>query len=349
MMRRVLFGSATARPAWAAVIGVLGVLPLTAIAALAAAWAWLNAEADRAGPLAEPALVELPSGSGLIAIANRLESAGVVRDALVFRVMVTLDGGARALQAGEYEISPGASMTDVYDQLRDGDVVLHSVTIPEGLTSAMIVRLLTENDLLTGEIDAIPAEGALLPETYRVVRGTSRQALLERMAAAHDAVLEELWPNRAADLPFDTIEEAVILASVVEKETGVAAERPEVASVFVNRLRRPMRLQSDPTIIYGLTQGEPLRNAAGERRGIRRSEIDDVNRTNPYNTYQIDGLPPGPICNPGRASLEAVLNPATTPYYYFVADGTGGHAFARTLNEHNANVDRWREIERGGR
>jgi UPF0755 protein len=217
------------------------------------------------------------------------------------------------------------------------------VTFAEGLTSAMIAETLMQADVLEGEITP-PPEGTLLPETYQVVRGTSRQAVLDRMTAAQTEVLDRLWEGRAEGLPFDTREEAIILASIVEKETGVPEERGRVAAVFVNRLKRGMRLESDPTIIYGVSGGVPLVNAAGERRTIRRSELD--NADNPYNTYQIAGLPPGPICNPGADSLAAVLNPAQTDDIFFVADGSGGHVFAATLAEHNRNVAQWRRIER---
>jgi UPF0755 protein len=283
-------------------------------------------------------VLTLPRGAGLITIANQLESAGVIEDALVFRAWVTIDGGDRDLRAGEYAIPAGASMLDIYAQLREGNTIQYFVTAPEGRTSAQIVRILNENAVLTGEITDIPAEGTLLPETYSFHRGDTRQHILDRMRADQQALIEELWPNRAEDLPFDTPEEAIILASVVEKETGVAAERPLVASVFVNRLRRGIRLESDPTIIYGITGGEPL------GRGIRRSELD--NDENPYNTYFVDGLPPTPIANPGRDAIAAVLNPPDTDYLFFVADGTGGHAFAATYREHQRNVANWRRIER---
>ena len=249
-----------------------------------------------------------------------------------------IDGGDRDLRAGEFAIPEAASMAEIYDILRSGQTIQYPVTAAEGLTTAMIIRIVEASEVMTGEITRIPAEGALLPETYLVSRGDDRQALIDRMEAAQDALLDELWSNRAENLPFDTPEEAIILASVVEKETGIAHERPMVASVFVNRLRRGMRLQSDPTIIYGITQGEPL------GRGIRRSELDST--ANRYNTYQIDGLPPTPISNPGRDAIAAVLNPPEGQYLYFVADGTGGHAFATSLAEHNRNVAQWRRIER---
>ena len=318
------------------------VLLLAGIVIVAAAawfsWNWLQSEVAAPGPHAEETVLTLPRGAGLITIANQLESAGVIEDALVFRAWVTIDGGDRDLRAGEYAIPAGASMLDIYAQLREGNTIQYFVTAPEGRTSAQIVRILNENPVLTGEITDIPAEGTLLPETYSFHRGDTRQHILDRMRADQQALLEELWPNRAEGLPFDTPEEAIILASVVEKETGVAAERPLVASVFVNRLRRGIRLESDPTIIYGITGGEPL------GRGIRRSELD--NDENPYNTYFVDGLPPTPIANPGRDAIAAVLNPPDTDYLFFVADGTGGHAFAATYREHQRNVANWRRIER---
>lgn len=318
--------------------GALAALVLIAAAGAYGGWVWLNNQFEAAGPAPAGATVLLPRGAGLIAIAYQLEREGLVSDARLFRAMVTIDGGDRALRAGEFAIPEAASMAEVYDILRFGETIQHPVTAAEGLTSAMIAAIVAEAEVLTGEISAVPSEGTLLPETYLVDRGTSRQAVLNRMAAAQEALIAELWPNRAPDLPFDTPEEAIILASVVEKETGVASERPLVASVFVNRLRRGMRLQSDPTIIYGITQGEPL------GRGIRRSELDNAN--NPYNTYQIDGLPPTPIANPGREAIAAVLNPPQTDYLFFVADGTGGHAFSETYAEHNRHVARWRRIER---
>lgn len=322
--------------AW--LVGILVVLALLAGAAGYAGWVWLNQQFDASGPSQSAQTVLLPRGSGLIAIAYQLEREGLVEDARLFRIMVTLDGGDRSLRAGEFAIPAEASMAEIYDILQNGETIQHAVTFAEGLTSAMIVRGLADFDVLTGEAPGVPEEGSLLPETYMVDRGTSRQAVLARMAAAQTALLDELWDSRAEDLPFETRDEAVILASIVEKETGIGEERGMVASVFINRIRMGMRLQTDPTIIYGLTQGEPL------GRGIRRSEIDDT--SNLYNTYQIDGLPPGPIANPGEAAIRAVLNPPESDYLYFVADGSGGHAFARSLQEHNRNVARWRRIER---
>ena len=255
----------------------------------------------------------------------------------MFKLAARLEELAPALKAGEYELPPGASIMDIVRLLKEGKALLRFVTIPEGLTTAMIFRRLEAEELLTGEISFEVREGDLLPETYSFQRGDTRDSVLKRMKDAHDDVLAALWEGRHADLPIKTADEAVILASIVEKETGIADERPRVAAVFVNRLRRGMRLQSDPTIIYGLTGGEPL------GRGIRRSEL---RKETPYNTYIIRGLPPTPIANPGRDALAAVLNPVETNELYFVADGTGGHAFATSLAEHNRNVAKWRQIER---
>ena len=318
-----------------------GALVLAALGAggLWAGHRWMQAQFAAPGPVEEAVVYDLQRGAGLIRIAADLESRGLISDRRVFRFAITLDGGQAELRAGEYAIPAGASMADIYDILRSGVSVQYPITFAEGLTSAMIVAALNEADVLSGEIGETPEEGALLPETYLVDRGASRAELLARMAEAQTELLDELWPQRQPGLPFDTREEAIILASIVEKETGVAEERPLIAAVFVNRLRRgDMRLQSDPTIIYGITRGEPL------GRGIRRSEID--NPDNAWNTYQIDGLPPTPIANPGSDSLAAVLNPADSDALFFVADGTGGHVFARTLAEHNRNVAAWRRIER---
>lgn len=318
--------------------GGLVATALIAAAAGYAGWVWVNQQFEAPGPSQTQTTLMLPRGAGLIAIASQLEREGVIEDARLFRLMVQIDQGERSLRAGEYRIPQGASMRDIYALLREGRTVMHPVTAAEGLTTAMIVRIVEASDVLTGEITRIPAEGALLPETYMVDRGTPRQAVIDRMEAAQAELLAQAWPGRADNLPYATPEEAIIIASIVEKETSVASERPLVASVFVNRLRRGMRLQSDPTIIYGITQGEPL------GRGIRRSELDNAN--NPYNTYHINGLTPTPIANPGRDSILAVLNPPQTDYLFFVADGTGGHAFSATYAEHNRNVAVWRRIER---
>ncbi|WP_019962065.1 endolytic transglycosylase MltG [Woodsholea maritima] len=313
-------------------------LALAAGGAVIGGYAWLGYQFEAEGPSQNDTIYLSERGKGLIAIASDLEGEGLISDARIFRLKITLEGGERSLRAGEFAIPAGASMAEIYRILREGDIIQHPITLAEGLTSAMIVRILNEAEVLTGEISDIPAEGTLLPETYMVDRGTARQSVLNRMQAAQSALLDELWDARAEDLPFTTREEAIILASIVEKETGLAEERPLVAAVFVNRLRRGMRLESDPTIIYGITQGEPL------GRGLRRSELD--NAANPYNTYHVVGLTPTPIANPGAEAIAAVLNPPQSDYLFFVADGTGGHAFAARYNEHLRNVREWRRIER---
>lgn len=321
-MMRALLGAA-------ATLVVVGMVAL-----LGAVWVY-----NGPGPAAkdgDKTTVVLRKGASLPEIASGLERGGVIRSSSLFMTAAKVTGAARTLKAGEYEFNSRASMARVLDAVRRGRIVRHWITIPEGLTSDMVMDILNKSTVLTGAA-ATPPEGAILPETYEVQRGEDRAAVLQRMMDDRDAVLNALWANRAPNLPFQTKEEAVILASIVEKETGLAEERPRVAAVFVNRLRTGMRLGSDPTIIYGISRGRPL------GRGIFLSEL---RRLTPYNTYLIDGLPPTPIANPGRAALAAVMNPPKTGDLYFVADGTGGHVFASTLEEHNANVAKWRQIER---
>lgn len=308
------------------------------------AWLWLDKETDKQGPLSAPAVITVAPGEGLYAIAERLEREGVISSGLAMRAAGRVRGVTRQIKTGEFEIPARASMGEILDKLVEGKVVLHRVTIPEGLTTAQALRLIEADETLVGDMpEDAPPEGALLPDTYLFARGATRRAVIEEMMAAQDALLEELWPQRQSDLPLKTPYEAVILASVVEKETGKPEERPEIAGLFVNRLKRGMRLQSDPTIIYGVSGGEPLVNRNGQRRTLYRSEID---RRTAWNTYQIDGLPETPICNPGRDAIAAVLDPPETDFLYFVADGTGGHRFARTLAEHNRNVADYRRYER---
>ncbi|MEL6506611.1 MAG: endolytic transglycosylase MltG [Pseudomonadota bacterium] len=297
-------------------------------------------EVQRPGPLERETIVLLEPGLGVNQIADRLAQDKVIRHAELFNAAVRWRQAGVTLKAGEYRFAPGVTVLEVIDILVDGSSILHFLTIAEGRTTKQIVAAIDADATLTGDITMEPREGALLPETYGFTRGETRDALIKRMATAQKEALDSLWEGRAADLPLANRREAIILASIVEKETGVASERDRVAAVFINRLRKRMRLESDPTIIYGLTGGEPL------GRGLRQSELRGET---PYNTYVIRGLPPTPICNPGRASIEAVLNPAQTDDLFFVADGTGGHAFARTLREHNANVRRWRQIERQNR
>jgi len=291
------------------------------------------------GPSQTETLVTIPPGVALQKIATQLETSGVLEDAFLFRLGVMRREAATELKAGEYRIPANASMARVLEMLRNHEAIQHRITIAEGLTTNMVLAIVRADPILVGDVEEMPPEGSLLPETYLFERGTTRQQIVERMQQAQQDLLAELWPTRNPELPIDTMEEAVNLASIVEKETGLASERPRIASVFVNRLRIGMRLESDTTTIYGITGGEPL------GRGLRVSEIEALN---PYSTYQIDRFPPTPICNPGRDAIVAVLNPPDGDELYFVADGGGGHAFARSYNEHLRNVAAWRRIERNG-
>jgi UPF0755 protein len=289
------------------------------------------------GPAAEPIRLTVERGARIGTVAERLAESGAIGSATLFRLAASYSGRAEQLKFGEYEIAPGASMDEILALLTTGGNVDYRITVPEGVTVAEVARLLQQADYLSGEIGEMPAEGSLLPETYSLSRGDGRAEVIRRMQDAMQAVLDEAWESRDPSLPVDSKEDLLTLASIVEKETRPNEHR-RVASVFVNRLKRGMRLQSDPTVIYGITGGkEPL------GRGIRQSEL--VAET-PYNTYVIDGLPPTPIANPGRESIMATANPENTRFLYFVADGTGGHAFAATLDEHNRNVAEWRRIER---
>ena len=291
-----------------------------------------------AGPLAKPKLVSVERGSGIRSIAEQLESQGVIRDAQLFMAAVLVTNNAAKLKAGDYRFPAAVSMREVLDDLVTGKALVYKLTIPEGWTSRQVVERVRAHEALAGEITSVPAEGTLLPETYIFERGKDRQAIIDEMANAQKRLLDELWPTRADGLPIKTREEAITLASIVEKETGVASERRQVAAVFINRLVKGMRLQSDPTIIYGLVGG-----AGSLGRPLTRKDIES--KTD-YNTYVINGLPPTPIANPGRAAIEAVLNPAQSSDLYFVADGTGGHAFAPSLKAHQENVRKWRQVER---
>jgi UPF0755 protein len=291
------------------------------------------------GPLQQDKVVNIPRGSGIRDISDLLTREGVIDQPWIFIGGVLVLKAHEGLKAGEYEFKAHASLSDVVATLSEGKVVVHQISVPEGLTSEQVVARLMDNDVLAGNIDEIPAEGSLLPDTYNFTRGMTRAQLIEHMQHAQARLVQEVWARRAADLPLKTPEQLVTLASLIEKETGKPDERTRIAAVFVNRLKQKMRLQSDPTIIYGLVGGKGTLG-----RPIMKSEID---QPTPYNTYQIDGLPPGPITNPGRAALEAAANPARTRDLYFVADGTGGHVFAETYEQHEKNVARLRQIEAG--
>ena len=318
-------------------------LGLLLMVATGAAVALLQHHFEQPGPLTEQRTVAIPKGDGVIAIADRLAAEGVISNSWAFvsnYKLRSLAGSKMAvLKHGEYVFKPGATMREVLDVLGDGKSIQYKVTVPEGLTSQQIVERLKAEENLTGDVAAVPPEGAILPETYAIEKGTARQDVLDQMLAKRDQVLQAAWDKRQADLPLKTPEEALVLASVVEKETGQADERPKIAGVFINRLRKGMKLQSDPTILYGLYGG-----AVQWGKPILQTEIDTKNA---HNTYQIKGLPPTPICNPGKAAIEAALNPAQTADLYFVADGTGGHTFSDTLKEHNQAATTWRKVEKG--
>ncbi|MBY3380374.1 endolytic transglycosylase MltG [Rhizobium laguerreae] len=292
------------------------------------------------GPLQTNTNFIVRNGAGLTEIASNLERNAIISDARIFRYLTATHLSAgESLKAGEYEIKARASMRDIMELLKSGKSILYSVSFPEGLTVRQMFDRMLQDTVLEGDLPAaLPTEGSLRPDTYKFSRGTKRSEIIEQMAAAQQKLVDQIWDKRDSSLPLRSKEEFVTLASIVEKETGVPDERAHVASVFLNRLGKGMRLQSDPTIIYGLFGGE----GKPADRPIYQS---DLKRDTPYNTYVIKGLPPTPIANPGKDALEAVANPWKTQDLYFVADGSGGHVFSATLEEHNANVKRWRKLE----
>ncbi len=311
-------------------------LVLCGLGVAAAAFGWYLF--DRPGPLAGSTSVVIAKGSGVRQIGERLAAAGVVDQPLLLAVGAKLAGGGAPLKAGEYIFPAHISAREVVALLQSGKTVVRRLTVAEGLTVAQVKALLREAEGLDGEIDAAVPEGSLLPETYHYSWGDSRAEVLQRMRDAMRRTIDELWEGRADGLPLKSKDEALVMASIVERETGVAEERPRVAAVFLNRLRRGMKLQSDPTVIYGASGGAGMLD-----RPLSKA---DLAAPGSHNTYVIDGLPPTPIANPGAAAIAAVLQPADTDDLYFVADGSGGHVFAKTLAEHNRNVAKWRQIER---
>ncbi len=298
---------------------------------------WVQSQYRAEGPLTEPLLFEVARGERLNSVADRLVEKGALEHPAIFRVAARYTDQDAGLRFGEYEIPAHASMEEILALLNAGGNVIRQIIVPEGWTSFQVVEMLRAREELSGEITEIPAEGSLAPAGYDYQRGATRQSILDRMAERQQEILAEAWVTRDPTLPISTPEELLVLASIVEKETGVPEERSRVASVFANRLERGMRLQTDPTVIYGITKGQ---SSLG--RGLRASEL--AQRTD-YNTYVIEGLPPTPIANPGREAIMAAANPDDDDYLFFVADGTGGHAFAETLSEHNANVANWRRLE----
>jgi UPF0755 protein len=309
----------------------LGIAIVVGIPLLSIAWSWYGP-----GPAPRPTTIVVTEGSSLAAISIPLERSGVIRSSQIFRASVRLFASSDPIQAGEFEIPKGASAASIVDLLQHGRPVQRLITVTEGMPSVIVEERLAANKLLTGPTPAIP-EGSVLPDSYSFERGETRAEVVRRMQAAMTKTLDQLWPKNSGKCPVTTREGAVVLASIVEKETGKASERRTVAGVYCNRLRIGMKLDADPTVIYPVTKGKPL------GRRILRSEL---NAQNGYNTYRKPGLPEGPIANPGKASLEAVLHPAATDALYFVADGTGGHVFADTLAEHQANVAKWYALRR---
>ncbi len=330
-------GPRRSRPILATASGVLSFLGIAAIALVILVSLALQ-RIDAPGPLPADKVVIIAPGTDVGDIVGQLEQEGVIDSATLMSGTLYAEGSRSKIKAGEYMFKQSASLRDVIDTLVSGRQILHAITIPEGLTSEQICDRLNADDVLTGDIRAVPKEGTLMPDTFKFARGTTREQLLRTMAQEQRKIVADAWSHRAPDTPIRSPYDMITLASIVEKETGKADERPRVAGVFVNRLVKGIPLQSDPTIVYGLVGGK-----ATLGRGILKSEIE---QKTPYNTYAISGLPPGPICNPGRAAMEAVATPSRTKDLYFVADGTGGHAFAETLDQHRQNVQRWRTLEK---
>ncbi len=311
--------------------GLLAALAVAVLGLAVLLWPWFGA-----GPLAKDTAFVVPDGSSLAGVSAKLEREGAISSASGFRLRARLFGGGAPIRAGEFNLPKGASAARILTIIQGDEVLRRFITVPEGMPSIMVYERLMAQRHLTGEL-TVPAEGSLLPESYDFERGESRQGVVLRMQAAMQRTLKELWDKRGSDTVARTPQEAIILAAIVEKETGKPSERKTVAGLYSNRIRQGIMLQADPTIIYPITRGKPL------GRRIRQSEIQAIND---YNTYAMLGLPKGPITNPGRASIEAVLHPGRTDALYMVADGSGGHAFAATLDQHNANVEKWFAIRR---
>ncbi len=326
------------KPSLLGAISGLFTVFLVLILIVAGVWLGVSQIFETKNSITTETIFKVHSGDNLSKISERLEQEKLISNQDIYKLLVSWQDNDTRLKAGEYKIPPNASMSEIMNIFVDGQSIQRKITFAEGLTTLQIITKLNAAALMTSSVNEKIAEGSLMPETYLFETDVDRNKIIKQMQTAQQKFLENLWESRAPDLPLKSIEEAVILASIVEKETGLAAERPEVAAVFINRLNQKMRLQSDPTIIYGITKG-----AYKLDRPLRKSEIRAKTE---YNTYVIYGLPPTPIANPGKASILAVLNPAKVDYLFFVADGTGGHAFAKTYKEHQKNVKKWRAIEK---
>ena len=315
--------------------GLISLLGLVFIIMIAAGPLWYYSELHRPGVLGEDQRIIIPEGAGRVVISARVNSAGIRHSVWVYRLEEWRRGEDYRPKAGEFALPEGTSLDQALSIIHKGDSIQHAFTIPPGQTAAEFILALNSDRRFSGVVTPLPSEGDLMPETYFFTRGTDRNRFINRVTGSRDVALASLWSERQADLPYKTLDEAVVMASIIEKETALAEERGLVASVFINRLRKGMKLQSDPTVLYGLVQdGQPVKI-------LKRRHLD---HNSPWNTYRNKGLPPTPICNPGYDSLKAALNPEDSLYFYFVADGKGGHAFARTLTEHNRNVKAWRAI-----
>ena len=315
----------------------VGIMVLAAL--LGGGMVWVYRDFTGPGPLAESRTLIVPHGAGIRQIAQQLVEAGAIRSKLTFMLGTELEGAGKPLKAGEYAFTALMSGREILHALQAGRIVIHHLTLAEGLTTHQILAQVAQADALVGDLpDPPPPEGSLLPETYNYIWGDARADLVERMRKAMDTELAQIWAGRDQSVPLADAQQALILASIVERETALESERRRVAAVFLNRLKHGMRLQADPTAAYAVTHG-----AAPLARSLTRADLET---TDPFNTYTHDGLPPGPIANPGKATLEAVVHPAKSEDLYFVADGSGGHVFARTLEEHNRNVARWRQVQR---
>jgi UPF0755 protein len=313
---------------WGAILALVAMLSMSVWTATV----WRRAPL----PGAERIEVEIPRGASIGQAADALEAAGVIESSELFEALARTIGGDKAIQFGTYSFFKGEGWASILERLQKGDTVVVRIPIPEGMPSVMVAERLNAVGRLEGKV-APPPEGSILPATYEAKIGERREDIIKRMQEAQKAELDRLWERRSEHVAVKSKDEAVILAAIVEKETGDPSERRRIAGLYTNRLKQGMRLQADPTVIYPVTQGRPL------KRRIRQSEL---RADNGYNTYVRDGLPQGPITNPGRESLAAVLDPEVHDYLYMVADGTGGHAFARTYEEHQANVDKWRQFRR---
>lgn len=306
---------------------------LFGVLACALSVSWFDNLVKSPLPITEKFVVDMPQGAGARTLAKQLIQYKLLAHELIVKLAIKGYGFEKKLKAGEFLIEPNMSLLNILEKISSGKVVMHKITIPEGLSSYQIVKLINDNEFLVGNIDFEVAEGSVLPETYTFYKGAKKEDIIKQAQKAMKDSLQKIWDDRTDNLPLKSKEELLVLASIIEKETGINSEREKVSSVFVNRLNKGMLLQTDPTVIYALTLGK-----TELKRSLKRK---DLQVDSPYNTYKYAGLPPKPICNPGTEALKAAANPIKSPYFYFVADGDGGHNFSKTLTEHNQNIQKW--------